>query len=133
MEWDRSLNHPMQAGFAAFFHENILGIKPDKHAPGFKNIIMKPHFIHQLEWAKGYHRSLYGEIKSHWMNKDNEFEWTVEIPTGCSATVFLPVMGKNQITVNDNPPGRKEVKIISKNDKYTEVQVGSGIFRFRVW
>src|SRR5690606_3450975 len=63
---DRSHNHPMQAGFDAWFFYGIAGIRPDVASPGFKKIILQPHLIKQLEWAKGAYHSPYGEIVSNW-------------------------------------------------------------------
>ncbi len=42
IEWDRSLNHRMQAGFAAFFYETLAGIRPLEEAPGYKKFEIEP-------------------------------------------------------------------------------------------
>lgn len=90
IEWDRSLNHPMQSGFAAWFHESLGGIQPDPKKPGFKNILLKPHPAETIEWAKAEMRSMYGSVVSAWSQQENMFQWEINIPTNSQATVFVP-------------------------------------------
>lgn len=90
IEWDRSLNHPMQSGFAAWFHESLGGIRPDPKNPGFKNILLKPHPSESLEWAKAEMQSMYGTIVSSWSQEQNTFQWEINIPPNSEATVYIP-------------------------------------------
>ena len=58
---------------------------------GFKHIVMKPDFsITNLNGVYASHRSPYGIIKSHWLRKGSKITWTVDIPDGCTAKLFLP-------------------------------------------
>jgi alpha-L-rhamnosidase len=84
----RSLNHPMQSGFAAWFHESLGGIRPA--APGFKKILLEPHGYHQLAWVEAAHESPYGLIKSHWRSTAGEFTWHISIPPNTTAIVSVP-------------------------------------------
>ncbi|VGO12672.1 hypothetical protein PDESU_01225 [Pontiella desulfatans] len=85
-----SFNHPMHSGFAAAFHESLGGIRPDPETPGFKNIILKPCFLHDLEWAKASVQSPQGLISSHWKREGGQVIWQVVIPPDTTATVEFP-------------------------------------------
>lgn len=91
----RSLNHPMQSGFAAWFHESIGGIRPA--APGFKKIELKPHGYTQLAWAKAEHESPYGMIKSHWQVEDGVFSWQIVIPPNTTAIAHVPTANGREL------------------------------------
>ena len=86
----RSHNHPMQAGFDAWFFYGIAGIKPEINSPGFKKIILSPQLTQQLDWAKGSYHSVYGEIISNWKKDENQLMWEIKIPVGTSAHIKLP-------------------------------------------
>lgn len=86
----RSHNHPMQAGFDAWFFYGIAGINPDLSAPGFKKIILKPQLTAQLDWAKGSYNSVHGKIISDWKKVGGKFIWNIEIPVGSTAQIVLP-------------------------------------------
>lgn len=84
-------NHVMLIGdLAIWFYENLAGIKPDPEQPGFRHIIMQPTPVGDLTYVKASHLSPYGWITSEWHKGGNEFEWRIKIPTGATATVYLP-------------------------------------------
>ncbi len=87
---DRSYNHPMQSGFAAWFHESVAGIRPDASAPGFRHIEMRPQQFHRIEWVKASHEAPTGTIRSEWNSKDGKFVWKITAPPGSTATVYVP-------------------------------------------
>jgi len=84
----RSQNHPMQSGFAAWFHESVGGIRPA--APGFREIELKPHGYGQLAWANAGHDSPYGRIQSDWKSAGKDFDWKVSIPANTTAVAYVP-------------------------------------------
>lgn len=96
-EWERSLNHPMQAGFTAFLHESILGIQPDTGRPGYQNMLLHPYLTDQLEWAEGSIESPYGTIFSAWKHTDRGLEWQIEIPPNTQARVQFPGAENKQV------------------------------------
>lgn len=125
----RSLNHPMQSGFAAWFHETLGGIKPA--APGFKVIRLKPHGYEQLEWVKAEHESLYGLIKSHWEKKGNTFEWFVSIPANTTAVMSMPSKDARSIFEGGKPlSDTTNVTLDSHADGYAILNLSSGEYRF---
>jgi alpha-L-rhamnosidase len=132
IEWDRSLNHPMQAGFAAFFHETVAGIKPLKDSPGFKEFVIKPGLTDKLDYAQAATESPYGTIKSHWISKSEAFVLNVDIPVNSSANIVMrtgtveniSIAGKNQRYIRDHLVG-------TKHDK-TTLRLGSGSYTIEI-
>ncbi|MFA6173634.1 MAG: family 78 glycoside hydrolase catalytic domain [Kiritimatiellales bacterium] len=125
----RSLNHPMQSGFAAWFHESIGGIRPA--APGFKRIELKPHGYAQLEWAEAEHDSLYGPIKSKWRNTGGNFEWQISIPPNTTATVWLPADGAGSANESGQPLAKASgVRILRQEKDRLVLELESGKYRF---
>ncbi len=86
----RSHNHPMQAGFSAFFWEGLAGIRPDPSGPGFQRLRMRPAGVRELEWVRAEYRSLRGPIRSEWHRKEDRFEWRIHLPPGSTALAEFP-------------------------------------------
>jgi alpha-L-rhamnosidase len=126
----RSLNHPMQSGFAAWFHESVGGIQPA--APGFKRIELKPHGYLQIVWAKAEHDSPYGPIQSCWRNEQGRFEWKISIPPNTTATIFVPGQDADSIKEGGRPATRSPgVKFLRSENGRAIYEVGSGDYIFR--
>jgi alpha-L-rhamnosidase len=119
----RSLNHPMQSGFAAWYHESVGGIKPA--SPGYKQILLKPHGFTQMTWAKVHHDCPYGRIESSWKNEKGQFTLNVAIPPNASATVFVPI--KSGSTAKEATGGAKFLR--NEGDRAI-FQVPSGRYEF---
>ena len=82
----RSLNHPFMGGYDNWFFNTLAGIRPDPAAPGFQHVYLEPHPVPGLKWVNGRHRG----FASHWQQDDQQFQWQVVIPEGCSATARMP-------------------------------------------
>ena len=127
---NRSLNHPMQSGFASWFHESVGGIRPA--APGFKRIELKPHGYTQFAWAKVEHDSLYGPIQSDWRVKNGKFNWRVSVPVNATATVYVPVKENVAVTEGGQPAGmRPGVKFLRNENGRAIYEIESGEFAFQ--
>jgi alpha-L-rhamnosidase len=86
----RSLNHPMQGGFDAWFYQGVLGINADPADPAFHHVILRPQMTKELKWAKGSYHGPYGRVVSDWRNDGGKFVWHVVVPPNSTATVYLP-------------------------------------------
>ena len=87
---DISLNHIMFGEIGAWYYKALGGIKPDPTLPGFKNILLEPHFVEGLDRFEAKHQSPYGEIVSAWERKEGKIIYKVIIPPNSSATLKLP-------------------------------------------
>lgn len=86
----RSRNHPMQAGFAVWFHQSLCGIKPDPAAPAFRHAIIAPCFPAAVGCASAWQNTRYGRIACSWQRQLNKVEVKIQIPEGCHGTFQQP-------------------------------------------
>lgn len=86
-EWNmNSFNHYSYGAVAGWFYSTILGIRPAE--PGFKSILLAPHFGDELTWAKGGTMTPHGRVDVDWKkNSDGSYNYTVSIPKGIRATL----------------------------------------------
>ena len=88
---DISMNHIMFGEIGAWLYKALGGIKPDPGQPGFKHILLEPHFVKGLDHFEASHNGPYGMIRSSWKRVGKGIEYKVTIPPNSSATVKLSV------------------------------------------
>ena len=94
---DISLNHIMFGEIGAWLYKGLGGIKPDPAKPGFKNILLQPHFVAALDHCEATHQSPYGTIVSSWKRSGKKIVYTVVVPANCTAELTLD--GKKETLV----------------------------------
>lgn len=94
---DISMNHIMFGEIGAWLYKGLGGIKPDIKKPGFKNVLIEPHFVQGLESFEASHTGPYGEIKTAWKRKGKGVELTVVVPANSTGTLVLPDRSIKQI------------------------------------
>ncbi len=87
---DISDNHMMFGDVGAWFFKGLGGIYPDAAQPGFKHIILRPHFEKSLERFDAQFQSPRGLIRSQWEWKKRKIRYHVVVPPNSSATLYLP-------------------------------------------
>ena len=87
---DISDNHMMFGEIGGWFFKALGGIRPDSEQPGFKHILLKPHFINELEYSEVKHLSPHGWIISEWKRKGKKIIYNIEIPANSTATFTMP-------------------------------------------
>jgi alpha-L-rhamnosidase len=90
-EYRSSMNHPMQAGFDAWFYSGIAGINPSEEGPGFQVINFKPYLTRHLEHASANYESASGTIQSAWERRDEQLRWKIRIPPLSRGRIQVPV------------------------------------------
>ncbi|HKI89079.1 MAG TPA: family 78 glycoside hydrolase catalytic domain, partial [Draconibacterium sp.] len=126
---DISMNHIMFGEIDAWFYKALGGIFPDEENPGFKNIILKPHFVAGLDQFEATHNGPYGIIVSSWKKNGNEVEYHVTVPPGSTATLFLnaaeilengkDVARNEHIQIKKNETGIKKFLLVSDEYNFT--------------
>ena len=91
---DASLNHVFMGDVSAWMMNTLAGINYDPSSPGFGHILITPHFVKELDWARGDYHSVRGRIMSEWKRDGNHVILDVTIPAGCTADVIVD--GKTQ-------------------------------------
>ncbi|WP_242696488.1 glycoside hydrolase family 78 protein [Longitalea luteola] len=94
---DISMNHIMFGEVGAWLYKALGGIKPDAEQPGFKNILLQPHFVNGLNECKSSHRSPYGTIESSWKRTGKRIEYQVVVPPNSTATMQLTIPVKKKL------------------------------------
>lgn len=118
-ERDISDNHMMFGEIGGWFFKGLGGIYPDESAPGFKNIILKPNFVSELDDFSCSFNSPYGEIVSSWKRKGKKVYYSVTIPPNASASVSIPVQNEKKVYLDD--------KLVQP-----DMQLLAGSYAFRV-
>jgi len=96
-ERDISLNHMMFGEIGAWFFKGLGGIHPDEQAPGFKNVLLKPHFVSGLNDFDCSFNGPYGTISTRWERRGKKISYSVSIPANSSALVSFPQEGIKKI------------------------------------
>lgn len=85
---DSSANHVFFGDIAAWMQSDIAGINYDERKPGFENVIIRPHFPAEMEWAEASYHSVRGVVRSVWHRSRNHIILEVTIPLNTTATIY---------------------------------------------
>jgi alpha-L-rhamnosidase len=119
---DISMNHIMFGEIGAWFYKGLGGIRPDPERPGFRNILLQPHFVPGLDHFEATHDGPYGKIVSSWKRQGRGIVYNVVIPPNSSATATLPVVAGLQLHQN----GKK----VAPTGKAYTLQLPAGTYQF---
>ncbi len=89
-ERDISDNHMMFGEIGAWFFKGLGGIFPDPEQPGFRHIILRPHFVNDLAHFEARFNSPYGMITSKWRREKKHIVYQVTVPANSTASLYLP-------------------------------------------
>lgn len=110
---DISMNHIMFGEVGAWIYKSLGGIKADPESPGFKNVLIKPHFVEGLDSFAATHESPYGTIKSSWEKSGKTINYRLTIPPNSTATVSLDKIKDRKIYIDGKAHELKEIKLES--------------------
>lgn len=86
---EASQNHIMFGEISAWYFKALGGIKPDPLHPGFKNVLLEPHFVTGLEHFDSKYKGSYGELISSWRRSEGKVLYSVIIPPNSTASLKL--------------------------------------------
>jgi alpha-L-rhamnosidase len=118
-----SRNHIMFGEISAWFYKALGGIKPDPKNPGFKNILLQPNFVNDLEKFQARFEGPHGWIYSSWEKKKDKVYYEVTVPPNSTAKLCLKgktILKKDGIDFSKN------------NDDNFEALLESGNYRFEI-
>ncbi|GAB2796266.1 glycoside hydrolase family 78 protein [Rhabdobacter roseus] len=126
---DISMNHIMFGEIGAWFYKALGGIKPDPEQPGFKNILLEPHFVKGLNHFEASYLSPRGEVLSAWQRTELGITYRVVVPPNATATLTLPAaegstMYLNEKLVKPSPTSPKNAKPVHR--------LTAGTYRFEL-
>ena len=125
---DISLNHIMFGEISAWMYKALGGIFPDEALPGFKHVILKPHFAEGLDAFEATHEGPCGTVVSKWQKTAGRIDYEVAIPPNSTATLYLP---GSSIMVDGLPADRAAgVSITRQPEEGLILRLEAGTYRF---
>ena len=125
---DISMNHIMFGEISAWYYKALGGIRPDPAQPGFKNILLEPHFVKGLTHFEASHQGPYGMIVSKWTKDKRKTEYQVTVPANSNATLVLPAL---KIKERNQPiENNRFIKIVNNENLSTKLSLSPGSYRF---
>ena len=85
-----SFNHYSYGAVEEWMMEYMLGVKADEQQPGYKHILLQPHFDSRLHNVRGTFQSPYGPISVSWQSSGEDIVYQVSIPCNATAALSLP-------------------------------------------
>lgn len=129
----RSMNHPMQAGFGAWFYQGLAGIAPDPEQPGFKRIVLRPQIFGSLHYSRAEYRSVYGRIVSHWKRYRGTLCWDITIPPNTTAIAYFPAERADCISEGATPIADiEQVRLLGFEKGSVICEISSGSYQFEI-
>ncbi len=82
-------HHPYGSCVGFFLFKYMGGIRPDETQPGFKNFIIEPLFVPEMENISVKTASLYGTTESSWKRENDRIKLRIVIPGNTTAELLL--------------------------------------------
>lgn len=127
-----SHNHIMLLGdLIAWFYQDLAGIKTVN--AGFKEMVMIPPVIGQLNSVNASYETLYGLVKSSWTNNKGHFTWHITVPPNSKALVYIPAgTGKAVTESGQAADAIKDITLVKMEGGRAIFRIGSGSYNFEV-
>jgi hypothetical protein len=129
-----SHNHMMLGHLMEWFYSALGGIKQAEQSVAFKNIVIEPQVVGDINSCRTSYVSPYGKISCDWeLGGENNFEMTIEIPCNTTATVYIPVGDKKSVSMNNIALDYRQLDVSQRSGKNKAIiEVGSGTHYFSV-
>ncbi len=126
-----SHNHPMFGSVDEWFNKELAGIQPAPDAVGFDKIVIKPHIVGGLTWAKAKYQSVRGPVASAWKVRGGRLRLNATIPAYTRAEVWVPVQGEATVDIVAAPRGGRTMQPTGHKEGYVVFEAGPGDWSFR--
>ncbi|MGQ9853312.1 MAG: family 78 glycoside hydrolase catalytic domain [Candidatus Oleimicrobiaceae bacterium] len=133
-----SQNHIMLGSVDAWFYRALAGIRCA--APGWKEIVIKPHLCGDLSFAAGRVQTVLGIVEAAWERRDQTVALRVRVPVGAEAQVYLPPCGPHPTVVESGKilmrKGREATRLpqgvsaVHMEGERLLLRVDSGLYAF---
>jgi alpha-L-rhamnosidase len=85
-----SFNHYSLGSVGEWLYRFVLGIDQEGGTAGFRRLLLRPHPVSPLSWARGSYQSVRGIIKTEWERSGDRFTLRVAVPANVTASVRVP-------------------------------------------
>ena len=93
-----SFNHYSYGAVGDWMYEEICGIKIAPSGAGYRKILLAPHPIRSLGFAKCEFETVSGRIESYWYYSDDCVNFEFTVPKSSEATILLPDGRRETVT-----------------------------------
>ncbi|HZZ19297.1 MAG TPA: family 78 glycoside hydrolase catalytic domain [Opitutaceae bacterium] len=134
--WDSnpsdSQDHFMLGQIMEWFYGDLAGLNPDPDAPGFRHVIIRPHPVGGLSWARASEETTRGPVSVEWHRSLGRFTVKVDVPANSTATVVIPAPSEGEILEAGAPAAQaRGVDAVSRAaDGTVRIEVESGQYEF---
>jgi hypothetical protein len=127
-----SNDHMMLGHLMEWFYSGLGGIKQQPGSVGYKQILIAPQFVNEINRVKCTYNSINGPIAVHWKRlSKNRIQLDISVPANTTADIVLP-SGRQGLTEEagyffDHLPGNNN---IFRGRELSRVEVQSGNYHF---
>ncbi|WP_184543186.1 family 78 glycoside hydrolase catalytic domain [Mucilaginibacter sp. FT3.2] len=128
-----SNNHFMLGHLMEWFYSGLGGIRSDTVSTGFRQIIIRPEPVGDVNHVKVTYQSPYGNISNEWKKIGGIFFMNTIIPVNTTAVIYLPAKKSSVITEGDKKiTTSNSLKFIGFENGKAVIKGGSGKYSFKV-
>jgi len=98
-----SFNHYAYGAIGDWLYKSVAGIDIDAGAPGYRNIILKPHPVDTLGKVQALLQTPYGKLAAIWHSSADSAHYEVTIPHNTTANIHLPAENALQVLEANKP------------------------------
>ncbi|MBO5938039.1 MAG: family 78 glycoside hydrolase catalytic domain [Clostridia bacterium] len=93
-----SFNHYSYGAVGDWIYGEICGIKIAEGGAGYRKLLLTPHPIRRLSFAKCALDTVQGRVESHWYYAGDRVNFEFTVPEGSEATICLPDGKRETVT-----------------------------------
>jgi alpha-L-rhamnosidase len=102
-----------------WIYRYLAGVAPDREQPGYRNVVVAPHPVARVEWARASILTGYGDTSVEWERDNSALRVEIRVPFGAHATVVLPASADSGVLLEGSAadanltlgPGRHQVTV----------------------
>jgi hypothetical protein len=133
--WDTnpadSQNHFMLGHIEEWFHRGLTGLNIDLSREENERIVIQPHVVGDIAWARDVQDSVLGTIVSEWKRDGQKLFVHVKVPVNATATVHIPTTMPSAVKENGQTPlPSAHVRKLRDEPSAAVYEVGSGDYNF---
>jgi alpha-L-rhamnosidase len=126
-----SFNHYAYGAIGDWLYRVVAGIDTDPSAPGYRNIIIKPHPIKELGNVKASLQTPYGRVVTDWQAVEGVAHLKVTVPPNTTAQIILPAEDPAKVLEGGKPIASVyPIHVVKRDKKHTIIHTGSGSYTF---
>ncbi|KAG6839201.1 hypothetical protein C0991_004955 [Blastosporella zonata] len=126
----RSRDHLFLGTYQDWLYKYIAGIQLS--SPAFENVIIAPALTSQLESARAWTTTPFGNITVDWENTPAQLRIDVGIPVSVNATITIPAIDPQQVLEGGKELEVQGLTVLETDASAVKVSVGSGQYSFTV-